>query len=225
VVADIHLPYHDLDALEIALTYTDDLDVVLVNGDLLDFYKLSRFAQDPEAVGIAYELEQAKKFFEAVRELHPNARIIYKSGNHEDRLEKYLWTKPFTTLGALVGADDYGVEMVGSKSIIRCGKLNIIHGHEFGEAFFSHVNPARGLFLKAKCSTLAGHHHQTSDHSEGNINGDSMACWTIGGLCHLKPAYRPCAFTKWNHGFAIVELEESGDFTVFNKRIINERVH
>lgn len=232
VVSDIHLPYHDPEALDIAFDYGRDCDIVLVNGDLLDFYKLSRFCQDPEARNVAYELDKAKQFFNTVRSQMPDARILYKLGNHEDRLEKYLWTKapdlvglPFTSIGELVDADDYDVEMIGTRQKIKAGRLNIIHGHEFGEAFFNPVNPARGLFLRAKCSTLAGHHHTTSEHSEGNINGEPMGCWTVGALCHLRPAYRPFADTKWNSGFAIVEVEEDGMFTVYNKRILGGKVH
>jgi hypothetical protein len=99
--------------------------------------------------------------------------------------------------------------------------LLVIHGHEFGESVFSPVNPARGLFLKAKCSVLAGHNHQTSQHHENNLKGDSMACFSTGALCQLTPEYRPFAFTKWNHGFAIVEIEESGIFEVHNYRVID----
>jgi len=232
ILSDIHLPYHDEDALEIAVEHGKGADVVLINGDLLDFYKLSRFSQDPEAVGIAEELQVARHFFATIRRMFPESRILYKLGNHEDRLEKYLWTKapelvglPFTSLGNLICADDHGVEMIGTRQLIKLGRLNVVHGHEFGDSYFSPVNPARGLFLRAKCSILAGHNHQTSEHHENNVNGDAMACWSTGCLCELKPAYRPFAFTKWNHGFAMVETEADGSFTVHNHRIIGGKVH
>jgi hypothetical protein len=40
----------------------------------------------------------------------------------------------------------------------------------------------------------------------------------------MSPDYRPFGFTKWNHGFAVVEIEKNGYFTVHNKRIIEGKV-
>jgi len=87
------------------------------------------------------------------------------------------------------------------------------------------VNPARGLFLRAKASILAGHNHQTSAHHENDINGSQTACFSTGCLCDLQPDYRPFAFTKWNHGAAIVELNKEGNFSVDNFRIIEGKVY
>ncbi|MEO7171316.1 hypothetical protein, partial [Flavobacterium sp.] len=101
------------------------------------------------------------------------------------------------------------------------GKLDVIHGHEFGKSVFSPVNPARGYFNRAKSSVLAGHCHQTSEHHENNLKRDSMACFTTGALCNLSPKYSPFAFTKWNLGFADVEIEDDGQFIVNNYRIID----
>jgi hypothetical protein len=118
---------------------------------------------------------------------------------------------------------DLGIELIESRSRALFGSLNVIHGHEFGQSFFNPVNPARGLFLRAKTSTLAGHNHQTSSHHENNLNGKPTACFSMGCLCDLSPEYRPFAGTKWNHGFAIVDLDGE-TFRVHNHRIINGEV-
>lgn len=49
VVSDIHFPYEDKSAVaafieEVRLRKPD---VIVLNGDLLDFYKLSKFSKDP----------------------------------------------------------------------------------------------------------------------------------------------------------------------------------
>lgn len=242
VISDVHLPYHDPLALESALAFLFDrgIDTLLLNGDILDFYGISRFNRDPSAMPVHEELDIGRGFLRAIREQF-QGKIVYSIGNHEARLEHYLWSKApeiakleGLTLGEQLHASEYGVDMVDSAAIVRVGAhqngefkpyLNIIHGHEFGESTYSPVNPARGLFLRAKCSTLAGHNHQTSEHHENSLNGDSMACWSTGCLCSLEPAYRPFAFTKWNHGFAVVEIETDGKFTVHNHRIIDGKVH
>jgi hypothetical protein len=49
-----------------------------------------------------------------------------------------------------------------------------------------------------------------------------MACWSVGCLCNLTPAFRPV--NDWNHGFAIVYYHEDGTFSVENKTIIEGMV-
>ena len=82
---------------------------------------------------------------------------------------------------------------------------------------FSPVNIARGLFLKAKVSAMQGHNHQTSEHTETDMNGRITTTWSVGCLSELHPMYMP--LNKWNHGFAFVEVQPDGDFQVQNKRI------
>ena len=234
LVSDIHIPYHDKQAVEFAFSHglENNVDGILLNGDILDMYQVSRWSKDPNAISIREEFEMARDFFRTLREVFPKIPIYFKLGNHEDRWDIFLKTKAPEIFGIedfsldeVLKLKSFNIQLVGSKQRIRFGKLNIVHGHEFGESIFSPVNPARGLFLRAKCSTIAGHHHQTSEHHENNLNADSMACFTVGCLCDLEPDYRPMAFTKWNHGFARIELlNAEGTFRVNNYRIINGEV-
>lgn len=232
IVSDIHLPYHDIDAIEIALekAYKNDVDSIYLNGDILDFYQVSRFTKEGGAMSIK---EERDMFFEFIGWIKSNfdVPIYYKAGNHEERLAKYINDKapdlaqlPELSLSGFLKLDDLGVQFVDGRQKAMMGKLIVVHGHEFGESIFSPVNPARGLFLRAKSSTLAGHNHQTSEHHENNLKNDSMACFSTGCLCQLTPNYRPFAYTKWNHGFAIVEIDEDDSFEVSNYRIIDGKV-
>lgn len=227
---DIHFPYHDVPALTAALNYgkLKKADTIFIGGDALDFYALSSFDRDPRKRGFKDELDMMKLFFETLRREFPDSRIIYLLGNHEERYERYMLVKAPELLGvqefklkALLKCDDYGVEIVDKKRVCKLGKLSLIHGHEFGHQFTSPVNPARGLYMKAKRSTLCGHHHQTSEHSESDINGDVVTTWSLGCLCYLHPEYRP--LNKWNHGFAFITLKDGG-YKVHNKRIIDGEI-
>lgn len=233
LLSDIHIPYHDLDAITTALEYGESkgLDSIIINGDLIDFYKASRFTKDPTRRNLIYEIEMTQEFFDMLRGAFPNAQIYYKLGNHEERWELYLKSKApeifgdeYYDLETRLGLANWNIHFVKGKQVIKYGKLNIIHGHEFGQSFFSPVNPARGLFLRAKCPTIAGHNHQTSEHHENNLNGSSMATWSTGCLCHMRPEYAPFADTKWNHGAAFLEKDSQGNFHVDNFRIIDGKV-
>ena len=225
VLSDIHLPYHSLSALEATFDYTkrEDIDTIVLNGDTLDFHGLSRFVKDPKARSVAHELAAFKDFMTALRALFPKAFIIYKMGNHCERYDHFLIQKAHEIIGVdefdfrnIIKARADGIEVVGDKRILKLGALNLVHGHEFGGSIFSPVNIARGLFLRGKVSAMQGHNHQTSEHTESNMNGEITTTYSVGCLCELHPAYLP--INKWNHGFAIVDVDGEA-FHVRNYRI------
>lgn len=227
ILSDIHIPFHDIDALEKAIQYGIDykgVETIIINGDLMDMFDLSKWLTPSKNIpDIKHEIELTSEFFGWLRSQF-KGRIIYKLGNHEDRWEHYFYRKANEFEGVfklkdILGLEARGVEFVMSRQKIKLGKLNILHGHEFGSSVFSPVNPARGIFLRAKASTLVGHYHQTSEHTEGNIDFGRTACYSTGCLCNLQPEYRPFAHTKWNHGFAVVETDGEGNFRVDNRKI------
>jgi hypothetical protein len=92
ILSDIHLPYYDKKALDSALktSFNFSPDCIILNGDILDAYHLSTFEKDPKKRSFSYELSMLKSFFEQLRSKFPKARIIYKSGNHDDRYERFI---------------------------------------------------------------------------------------------------------------------------------------
>jgi len=230
VFSDIHFPFHSMQALTSALDYTkkEKPDCILLNGDVLDAFQLSRFVRDPKKRHFAEELNMFKEFFHILNKTFPKAKIVFKLGNHEERYEHFLWTKAKELEGVdefklenIIKARAEGIDVIGEKRIIQAAGLNIIHGHEFASGFFSPVNIARGLYLRGKTSAMQGHNHQTSEHTEPDMNGKITTTWSVGCLCELHPAYAP--INKWNHGVAIVETD-NGSFEVRNKRIYKGKI-
>lgn len=232
ILSDIHIPYHDENALTTALEWAlnEDITCIILNGDIMDCYPVSSFIKETSMPSLREEIEMTQSFFEYIRELFPNIPIYYKLGNHEERVRNYLLrnAKEFSDVDNLkfenlLHLDEFDITLV-NREIIKLGKLNVLHGHEMGESVFSPVNPARGMFLKSKSSTIFGHNHQVSHHSENNINGESTGVWSMGCLCTLSPDYRPYAYTKWSHGFACVDVNEDLTFHVNNIKIINGKI-
>jgi len=224
VLSDIHIPYHNIESLTCAFDYgkNEKPDAILLNGDTLDFFGLSRFSKDPKARSFAHELNTFKEFMDVIKKTF-DAKIYFKIGNHEERYFHFLWMKAHEIVGVeefelenIIKSRAEGIEIIKDKRIMKAGDLNIIHGHEFGGSVFSPVNIARGLFLKGKVSAMQGHNHQTSEHTESNMNGDITTTWSLGCLCELHPSYLP--INRWNRGFAIVDIAGQ-DFEVRNKRI------
>ena len=229
VINDLHIPYHDPEAVSIALEYCEP-DVIILNGDIVDFYGISRFSREIGRMTVNDELAELRKFLQLLRDEFPDTRIIYKIGNHEERLWSYLLSqaKEIRDLDALKfenisGCKDLGIEIVRTKRIML-GKLSLLHGHELPHGMVAPVNPARGVYLRTHASTMVGHHHQVSHHSENDLNNKAIGCWSVGCLCRLTPEYNPFAYTKWSHGFAVVDVDSRGMFTVHNKMIVNGEV-
>jgi len=229
ILSDIHIPYHDEGALSTALEwgYKNNPNAIILNGDTMDMYQASRFVKDRRLRDLAGEIEMTRDFLRQLKDEFA-CPIYFKIGNHEDRWETYLKTCAPELLGIadfelqnVLRFGELGVTLIKSQQVIKAGGLNIMHGHEFGSSVFSPVNAARGLYMRSKTSTIVGHHHQTSEHSEKDLNGNVVTCWSMGSLCGLSPDYMP--YNKWNHGFAWVETSGE-DYEVRNLRIIKNKV-
>jgi len=230
ILSDIHVPYHSIDALTLAIKYLKDekIDGLLLNGDTIDCHRLSRYTKDPKKRNFALELDTFKALFEVLKK-ELDCKIYFKLGNHEIRYQNFLYEKA----GELIGIEEFdfeniikaraeGIQVVGDKTMMKINSLNGIHGHEYF-GITSPVNIARGLYVKGKVDAFQGHNHQTSTHSEPDMNGNVTTTYSIGCLSELCPDYMP--YNRWNHGCALVELDSNGiDYEFQNKRIYKGKV-
>jgi predicted phosphodiesterase len=228
-LSDTHVPYHEPKAIEAAVEYARKKfkpDVVLLNGDIADFYQVSRWEKDPSRCnGMRNELGIVEDFLRWLRGIFPKARMIYKLGNHEERWDKYIWLKAPEVwdlapcrVWDLLHLESMGIESVSEQRPVMAGSLPIFHGHELGKGISSPVNPARGAFLRTLDSVLVGHHHRTSSHTESSMWHNETATWSQGCLCNMRPEYSRVS-NKWNWGFATVEAVQGGSFNVRNYRM------
>lgn len=232
ILSDCHIPFHDVVALEAALEYGAKRKptCILLNGDIMDHYALSRWETDPKLRDFPAEVRAGRYFFAGLRKRFPKARIVMKEGNHEFRLTAYLRLKAPDLLGLpefewenVFGLTDHRIEMVKDLRLIRLGKLNVLHGHEYRYSISNPVNPARGLMLRAKCNSICGHFHQEAKHTGKTAEGKIISTWSTGCLCNMKPAYLP--LNEWSHGAAFVETDKDGAFHVENFRIMDGVVY
>ena len=230
VLSDIHFPFHDKNALMSAVEYGKmrGADAIILNGDTLDCHTLSRFVTDPRLRDFGREVDYTKTFLRLLRQEFPNAAIYFKRGNHEERYEAYMFTKAPELLGIselfeldrILGLENLGVTDHGRRERLSVGRLDIIHGHEYGKG--GGVNPARWIYLKASATVMIGHLHRTSQHSQPDISGSVTSTWSTGCLCGLSPDY--ARYNLWNHGFAFIE-SDGKDFRVDNLRFIDGRIY
>lgn len=229
VLSDIHVPFHDIEALKIAIKYgiAAKPDAVLLNGDTLDFYAISDHERDPRKIKWVGELEAGRQVLRMIRKAFPNVPIYFKEGNHEYRLERHLMKyapvligMPEFELPTLLRFAEVGIEYIRNKRMVYAGELTIGHGDEWKGS--GGVNPARWTSLRARESALVGHFHRASEHIERTVRGKVRGFWSTGCLCELQPTY--LAMNDWCHGFAVVNIEVDGSFEVDNKKIVNGKV-
>lgn len=225
---DIHIPFHDADSLRLAIRHGKDsgVDEVFIMGDGVDFYGLSKFEKSKKYRDPVYEIATAQKFLENLRRYMPKEKITWKEGNHELRFKRYIMTRA-PELESVMGMDfrsvmelnKHGVEHLEDKTIIKAGKLFILHGHEIaggGE------NVAKNKFKRAMANIIFGHSHLSQSSMARSLDGSYFGSWGVGALCHKSPDYNP--FNQWFTGFAIVTLQMDGNFSVENKIIIDGQI-
>lgn len=217
VLSDIHVPYHCEDVIELAVKTGIDrgCDQLYLNGDTIDFYKLSRFVKDPRERSTFEEVGMVR---ELLKEIGRNFKgdKFYKCGNHDERWEIYLWTRAEEfadfeefELPSVMRLREHGFRYVKSKQRALMGGLNVLHGHELPRGISTPVNPARNVFMRLKDTALVGHWHQSSQQNESRpLKKQVSSCWSTGCLCGLEPDYMP--LNNWCHGFAIVEHGRQG---------------
>lgn len=232
-LSDVHIPNQDNEAIELALNYgvKNKINTIVLGGDILDNTPFTNHDSPPPSPEDTVDFfDYCEIFLGRLRTLFPKAHIVWIEGNHDNWYVRYLMKKApmlfndhYYRLPQRLNLKHYNVDFYEQNVVVRAGKLHMVHGHTIIRGFGSPVNAARGVFTKAKSSMIIGHVHTTSEHSEGNIKGEDIGCWSTGCLCTLAPDYDPHN-TKHNLGFAHIVVEENGEFQVFNKRIIGNKV-
>lgn len=233
IISDLHFPYQNNKAIELALDYgkSKKVDCILINGDLIDFANISRHEKDFRARSVSEEFDATRAFLKSLRLNFPKSKIVWKYGNHCERWEKWLYVKApeiFDVsdfqLEVLLKLGELKIDVVKDKRPVKLGKLTALHGHELAGGGAGGVNPARATFLKTLDSVIVGHYHKTSNHTETTMSGDVISVNSVGCLCDLNPLYMP--INKHNLGFAYCEVNiKTGHYHLENLKIIKGKIY
>lgn len=212
VFSDIHIPYHDHGALAVAMEFARSYvpNVIVLNGDILDFHEVSSHPKDAHAlVTFEDELSEGRQFLRALRAAHPKATIYYTMGNHEDRLQRYL-TNHAPELSSLaelaldrvLDLSAVRVAFVDARGKVALGPLEVFHGSIIRKGG---GNSARGHMDRRGGSVLMGHTHRLAMVAKSDRWGTH---WAIenGHLSDPDPTW--CVDPDWQQGFTTVEFDD-----------------
>lgn len=225
-VNDIHGYYADKRAIDTVIEFCEYLKPkrICFNGDIVDFYQLSRFDKDPRRASgahLQHELDITRGILERFRKAAKRATFDYTEGNHERRLYKWLCGHP----------EMHGLKALEIQTLLRLDELEttyypveeVLQYHDFvvthGERVSKHAGmSAKGEFEKWGCSGISGHTHRMGAYNLSTFGGEYV--WFENGcLCDLSPSYihgRP----NWQHGVAIGDfLPDEDRFTIHQLKL------
>lgn len=209
IIPDLHFPHQDKRAVATMMAVADHVKpgMIILLGDLLDCYAISRFDKDPSRVDtLQEEFDSARSFLEDLRARHPGAAIHIKEGNHEERLKRYLWSRApalaslrCLTIEEQLGLKDLGIKWFGSSEEYKLGDLCITHGSLVRQRS---GYTAHGEMFHRGLSGVSGHTHRLS--SVWRTTSGSRTRWIEAGcLCSLNPEYGGDKAPDWQHGFVV----------------------
>ena len=208
IINDLHIPYHDPITVSLVIKVIKDLqpDYICLNGDVIDFYNISRFSTDPSRrLSLQDDLDLTRCILREIKD-SSNAKIFMCAGNHEDRLRLYLWNKApeLSELRALdirrqLGLDIFGIDYAPYDSIV---KVNDIFKIEHGDSVSKHSGwTAKAMYEKRGGCGIVGHSHRFGSHLK-TIDDDTQGWYENACLCDLNPEY--VKNPNWQQGFAVV---------------------
>jgi metallophosphoesterase superfamily enzyme len=211
---DAHFPFVDKQAIEalesVIKTWRPDYLVLL--GDIVDFYQLSRFNKDPgRTLKLQEDIDMATEFLGNIRSLvGGDCKIFFIEGNHEHRLRKWLNNHPEVaslkslSLPHLLQLEKWDMNYVSITETLKIGDFVFVHGDYnrkwSGQSGRAHLE----RFLK---SGISGHSHRLNVFFWRGM--DSVLTWGEAGcLCDLEPEWFRAP--DWHHGCIIGEYMKGG---------------
>lgn len=216
VFADSHIPFQDKLCLDSILDYADRYkpDFIIILGDLIDFYKISRFIKNPKKRNVKTEIKLTRDFLSDLRLRFPNSKIYYKSGNHEDRLEKYIIQNApeihelvEDLLTNQLTLDDLNIRYISKP--FRMGKLWFLHGHEKPGGSYNPEYICNVMWKYIYSHFLVAHFHRQQKKIFKNIEKETF--WT-GAVGYTAGVLEYAILNQWTQGFCTLQFDSKGQF-------------
>lgn len=217
-VTDIHLPYQDDAAYELALNIVSDFkpDVLPAGSDIFDFQALSRF-EDDRAIhqrvwdgDIANAIRAHETDAKNWRDAAPNAVRPFVLGNHDIRLVKYSFGKAPNTAGYTVSKfwhdiSSHGALYLGDTPYLHLSPgVVLTHGSRTGKNAVAKMLEMFGF----QRTVIFGHIHSMRSEERRGVDYD-VSGYSVPCLCELQPHYST-DLQQWQQGLLIGHYNPNG---------------
>jgi len=198
-----------------AADFGSDVDVLVLNGDFVDFESASQHGGNPRPPTVKEDLLEAVQGLKELTKAFPKASRVYLEGNHEDRLRRYLVSNAPTFDGVFSIQDLLSLEATGWRYVELAkqpahstfGSLRLIHGCQLrGSGGVVVANTLLNKWWSSPGKTVAcGHFHRYSRAARQAVEGNLSAI-SLPTMIEPAPAYTGGAHDHWDYGFVVFEL-------------------
>lgn len=230
ICPDVHAPYHHKPSwrcfLRVARGWEPEGCIAL--GDFGDFHAVGSHPKDPRRV-LPFSVEIAgvnRALDQLDAALGPDCWGVFHQGNHETRLERYVFDKaPLLADGGIVPWDERlrlherGWKVIPYKQSYQIGELRTTH--DVGRAG---IYAARQSLLDTGTNTAFGHTHRLVAHYQGQLFGRphvGITCGWLGDPLAIDYRHRDSVRRDSIHGFATVHMRDDGVFWITPVPIID----
>jgi hypothetical protein len=208
----LQIPYHDYSAVKLVDDFLADIqpDLLIYAGDIIDFYQISSFDKDPARVdNLQADINQVKAMFRKHKMSMPNTRKIMLDGNHEKRIQHFLWTKApeisslkCLTIEELFDLKEYNIEHIAYEQGIMINDIFLILHGDIASIHSGYT--AKRMFEKHGGCGMCGHCHRGGSFYKRDRFG-TWGWWENYCLCHLNPDW--IKNPNWVQGFSLVHFQ------------------
>ena len=217
VAGDFHRPFHDKRLVKLTLEIWQDIlcptDMIILNGDILDMYRLSAHGPACPDVqeNLEHEFQDGYEFVYDLRKRFPDNEILFIFGNHENRLDRFVMANApgfwnILTTEKMLQLDRFNVDYLPYNSAWNVPNTNLFIQHS--PPSYS-VNGARTSLLKKfdqnyiwNCS----HRVDMAVITAGS--GTEYEAYFNGCLVDIKSKVFSYAkgHQSWQHSWSIVDV-------------------
>jgi predicted phosphodiesterase len=199
-------------------------DLLVHMGDLSDWDFISVFSRD--LVGKIEGQTWRKEYDTIARELDywqkvsKNVSILL--GNHDERVYTTIDRTPslrgLVDFETMLGLKARKIPMFrDTEQPYKLGKLNVVHGWYFNKY---HTNKHLDVFSG---NMVYGHVHRFQTFSKVlQASKQEIQAWSLGCLCDKEPEYMNGCPSGWQHGFAVVYIQDDGNFNLYPVNVIGK---
>lgn len=212
VVGDIHSPYYgdrEMSAFTAFVEYTRP-DMLVLLGDTLDCYPISRFRKSPDRslYTLQYEVDVTVDVLKAP--VAAAKRTLFVPGNHEKRLYSLMCDNPglfnlrnlhLRSLFAEAGLEMEFIDF-DSSITIGTGDGKCILAHGFKACLHAAWHYVQRVYTNTKF--VAAHTHRPEMKRWKTQTGLSE-CHILGVMCDIAAAGDYAVENAWSHGFGVID--------------------
>lgn len=245
VVSDVHGRFCDPFAWVVFLDLlkTVQPNVLVLNGDIVDFPSVGRYTQIPGAGNLTLqaEIDYVKDKFRQIREIF-SGPITWHIGNHEQRLARYLAdASPALAdldnvrYDVLFGVKDFKIQLVFGGNWLapyqshrsrNIGRTHKIYYDSFVVTHGTALGPqgARKELEYFGLSGASGHTHRPGIFMQGTEANPGLTWMNPGMLANKACAkdYRETRVNEWGMGVGVVTIDPKTRRVIPNVCIIHE---